>query len=299
MKKWLIAYFGLNKKEYNGILVLIMLIGTISLISYVYKFLIPADTYDAASRYAIEQLRKKGKRVIKDHLYGTDYKEKRHASVLAKPFYFDPNGISLEKWVRLGLTERQAAVILNYRSKGGRFNHTEDLQKMYTISERLYERLKPYVRIENRKGFIFEQPVQKVVVGRSLRMIEINTADSAELEEIRGIGPAFASRILKYRERLGGFYKKEQLLEVFGLDSVKYLEIENQILIDESKVRKIAVNTAIQEDFRYHPYIRYKQVNALIQYRKQHGNYSNIAALSNVVVMDRQTIARMTPYFSF
>jgi competence protein ComEA len=110
---------------------------------------------------------------------------------------------------------------------------------------------------------------------------------------------AFANRIVKYRARIGGFYKKEQLMEVFGLDSVKYTEIKDQIIVDVSKIKKININTVEIEDFKNHPYIRYKQVNALVQYRKQHGKYSNFADLNKVAILNQETIDRLAAYLEF
>jgi competence protein ComEA len=75
-------------------------------------------------------------------------------------------------------------------------------------------------------------------------VVEVNSADSAGLTKIYGIGPAFASRIIKYRNRLGGFYSKEQLKEVYGLDAEKYAEVREQVRIDPAKVKKVNVNTA-------------------------------------------------------
>ena len=48
-------------------------------------------------------------------------------------------------------------------------------------------------------------------------VVEINTADSAELMRLNGIGASFSRRIVKYRNLLGGFISKEQLLEVYGM----------------------------------------------------------------------------------
>jgi competence protein ComEA len=130
-------------------------------------------------------------------------------------------------------------------------------------------------------------------------MVELNAADSASLDDIRGIGPAFALRILNYRERVGGYVSTAQLMEVFGLDSLKFSEIKNQVRVDASLIRKININTATAENFKNHPYLRFKQINAIIQYRKQHGNYSNIADLSKVVVIPAETVARLAPYLIY
>jgi len=100
---------------------------------------------------------------------------------------------------------------VNYTNKGGKFYKAEDLQKMYTISPKMYRKLFPFVNIENqashypKKDFGFEK---KEYVKKPPTIIDINTADSAQLDEIKGVGGTFANRILKYRERLGGFHKK-------------------------------------------------------------------------------------------
>ncbi|MNL38591.1 Helix-hairpin-helix motif protein [compost metagenome] len=86
---------------------------------------------------------------------------------------------------------------------------------------------------------------------------------------------------------------------MFGLDSAKFDEVKGQVILDLSGIKKINVNTAGADDFRNHPYIRYKQVNALIQYRKQHGNYSNIADLNKVLILNQETISRLAPYLEF
>ena len=176
---------------------------------------------------------------------------------------------------------------------------------MYTITEKMYERLSPYVRIEDKYAGNTKVPEKSFKnnvnspVSSARKIIEMNGTDSLALIEIKGIGPAFARRIIKYRERIGGFYKKEQLLEVFGLDSVKYEEIRNQVTVDDQKLKRINVNAARLGDFNGHPYIRYEQVNAIIEYRKQHGNYSNIADLNKVAILDPETVEPLAPYLTF
>ncbi len=301
MKKWLTERFDLSKREFNGLLVLLLLIVIINLIPKAYSLWFLADD-------EVEQQEDTHVMSLSDsssyHAAASELNEQRRVKTSAPvPFFFDPNTIGILAWQQLGLSSHQAAAILKYRSKGGQFRKVEDLQKMYTISELMYRKLAPYVRISqpkvNRKTFPMPSFRSGAKPKRELKLIEINSADSAKLEEISGIGQAFARRILKYRERLGGFYKKEQLLEVYGLDSLKYEEIKMQVDIDLEKLKRININIAVMEDFKNHPYIRYKQVNAVIQYRKQHGNYSNIADLNKVAILDKETIERMVPYLIF
>nr|WP_255431149.1 helix-hairpin-helix domain-containing protein [Pedobacter sp. N36a] len=219
-------------------------------------------------------------------------------------FYFDPNTITAKGWQELGLSPKQAQAILNYRAKGGVFRLPSDLKKMYTIAPELYLQLEPYVQIELREKILDhradyrDRPAQNFPVKEKV-MVALNTADTLALDRIHGIGKVFARRIVAYRERIGGFYKKEQLMEVFGVDSLKYEEIKGQVTVDPSLLRKININTASAADFNRHPYLRYQQVNAVIAYRKQHGNYSNIADLNKVVVLTPELIEKLAPYLIF
>lgn len=304
MKRWLDTYFGFNRKELNGILVLIGLIGIIMLIPYLYGLVKADEPVTEAEMAAVLKLalaeKEKLRAPEKDSLT-FKYPDKEDAK--AKLFMFNPNTIGQAGWEQLGLSAKQSSAILRYIKKGGRFRKKEDLLKMYTISEERYQTLAPYIQIpaeDLRNGYA--EPLRyshRIPNKKEPVMVEVNAADTTELDKIKGIGMTFANRIVKYRDRIGGFYKKEQLMEVFGIDSVKYSEIKDQVKVDGAKIRKININTAGFEDFKNHPYIRYKQVNALIAYRKQHGNYSNIADLNKVAILNEETINRLAAYLEF
>jgi DNA uptake protein ComE-like DNA-binding protein len=112
---------------------------------------------------------------------------------------------------------------------------------------------------------------KKAFAERPPMMIEINTADSAQLVELYGIGPAFALRILKYRGMLGGFFSPEQLLEVYGMDSVRYEGIAKNIKVDSSTIARINVNEADFKTLLHHPYLDYETVKQICNYREQQG----------------------------
>ncbi|RDC56444.1 hypothetical protein DU508_12670 [Pedobacter chinensis] len=299
MRIWLNKHFGFNKGEFNGLLVLIFIIILLKAIPFLYDYYKPVEKDDPNLLAQI----KKVEITDEKSFYSTrDIIENSNHKKTAKLFNFDPNSLDAGGWQTLGLSPKQAQSIVNYTSKGGRFYKTEDLQKMYTISPEMYRELSPYVRIENQSGnypkkeYVYEK---KEYIKRAAVIIDINKADSAQLDEIKGIGGTFANRILKYRERLGGFYKKEQLLEVYGLDSAKYNEIKDQVSISVANLKIINVNTAEFNDLKTNPYLSYKQINAIIQYRKQHGNYSSPADLKKIVILNQQVIDQITPYISF
>ena len=214
-------------------------------------------------------------------------------------FEFNPNNLPVAQWKKLGLSDRQIKVIKNYEAKGGKFYKKEDLQKIYSISAKDYSRLEPYINIPERSFSNTYVNSPKIFKVKPMVVVEINHADSEQLTTIRGIGPAFASRILKYRNRLGGFYRKDQLLEVYGLDSAKYQEIANQVEIDGSGINKVNINTCSFDDLKRNPYLTFKQINAIIQYRKQHGNYKNSKDLKNIAILTDEVIDKIEPYFSY
>ncbi len=305
MKNWLNNYFGFTKREYNGLLVLMAILLAISALPYLYSsFLIKKENISPVEKNALQKLVFVNQQQAQNHYTNIRTQiEDNESTVNARLFKFDPNQIDGTQWQQLGLSAKQAQAIINYRNKGGRFYKTEDLQKMYTISPKKYKELAPYVAIANKeltkryenKGY----PAKPMYEKKELIIVEINAADTLQLDEIKGIGAAFARRIAKYRERLGGFYKKEQLMEVYGLDSIKFNEIKDQVKVNAASIRKININTAAFDDLKNHPYLKYKQINAIIQYRKQHGNYQNIEDLKKVVILSPQIIQQLAPYLTF
>lgn len=61
--------------------------------------------------------------------------------------------------------------------------------------------------------------------------IDINKADSIQFTQLYGIGKVFSSRIVRYRSWLGGFHSKEQLEEVYGIDSNLLARISPNIYV--------------------------------------------------------------------
>ncbi len=299
MKTWITNYFSLNKRQYNALLALIGLTSLVIVTPYIYESVFLKD--EVLTDFEINALQELS--IIQA---ASEYKVKSYSrykinnvKVSTSLFKFDPNQISLEDWKKLGLSSKQAQSILNYRSKGGKFYQPDDLKKMYAVSPAVFDRLQPYIVIANELKKDKKNFEVKGFPKKELSIIEINEADTSRLDQIKGIGATFARRIFNYRERLGGFYHKEQLREVYGIDSLKFEEIKNQIQIDPSMIRKININTADFEILKNHPYLKYKQINAIIQYRKQHGSYTSIADLKKILILSPQTIEQIAPYLQF
>ena len=217
---------------------------------------------------------------------GDDDKKEAHPIL----FKFNPNSLPDEQWKKLGLSEHQIKGIKNYESKGGHFYTKADVQKMYTLTPDDYTRLQAYIDLPAGDE---SKPKKGSVI------VEINTADSATLTELKGIGPSFAARIINYRNQLGGFADKEQLKEIYGIDSAKYNEIIKQITLNPKKITRIAINKVTVDELRKFPYLNFKQMNAIVEYHKQHGDYHSINDLHDIALLDDKILRKIAPYLAF
>lgn len=191
-------------------------------------------------------------------------------------FSFDPNLLPAEDFSRLGLKSWQISRIKKFREKGGVFRKKEDFSKIYGITPVQYEKLEPYISIDS-SFFHKSAPGRRMVSARPVRKIlrfEINTADSLQLDSLYGIGPTLASRIIKYRKRLGGFISLNQLKEVYGFPLQLYDSITAHLSVDTSKIAFIQLNTISPDDLRKHPYLNIYQARSIIRFRELKGHFS-------------------------
>lgn len=188
------------------------------------------------------------------------------------PFKFDPNTIDIEGLKKLGLSSKEAQVIVNYRSKGGKFRKSEDLSKIYILTKENYNRIKDYAVFNDEINYGHKDTgflnAPAVVPAGVKSVLDLNSADSIELVSLPGIGPYFARKIIDYRERLGGFANSEQLMEIYGIDRDRFSIFRDRVWADRSKVAKIKLSEASAEDLSRNPYIGAYIARSIVKYRE-------------------------------
>jgi DNA uptake protein ComE-like DNA-binding protein len=173
------------------------------------------------------------------------------------------------------------------------------------VYQRQYRSYYPTVVKQDRQRFPSEYGYQaeKTVVTRQERKIvtiNLNEADSAQLESLPGIGERLSARIIKYRDRLGGFHDVAQLKEVYGLqDSVLVLLATRLFVSPGGLIKKLDVNICSYADFRRHPYMGHAFAKSLVAFRQTHGEIKTVDELYQLVAVKKDEIERMKPYFSF
>ena len=131
-------------------------------------------------------------------------------------------------------------------------------------------------------------------------MINLNEADSAMLEALPGIGERLSARIIKYRDRLGGFHDVTQLKEVYGLQDTVLKILASRVFVpSNSALKKLDINKCGYADFRHHPYMGHAFAKSLVAFRQTHGEIKTVEDLYQLVAVKKEEIDRMKPYFSF
>ena len=217
---------------------------------------------------------------------------------------FDPNHVTEKELIAFGLSEKLAKTWTNYTTKGGHFRQAADLQKLYGMTDELYQQLLPYVSME-------EKPIEKSNFhqqatilfsksgGSKTVSIDLNTADTSELKRLPMIGSGRAKSIVKYRLLLGGYISIYQLKEVYGLNDTIFDAIKTMVYIsDRFTPNKLTINLLDPKELAKHPYFR-SFATILYNYRKEHGAFSKPADLYKMAGMDELTIKKILPYINF
>ena len=127
-------------------------------------------------------------------------------------------------------------------------------------------------------------------------MINLNEADSNDLISVSGIASFYAKQIINHRTKLGGFISYNQFSEIWGLDKINLELVKSQTYIDTIGVVKININSSDISVLWNHPYINYKQANAIVNYRAQHGDFYHIKDIQKIVLIDSQLFRKIAPY---
>ncbi len=212
-------------------------------------------------------------------------------------FPFNPNEISDSEWLKLGFTEKQTGTIRNYLNKGGKFRKPEDLQKIYGIKETQYERVKDYIQIpktDDKK----ENSTPKTEESSERKMVDINTLSAEEFVALGGFWKYNGVKIAKFRNDIGGFHSKEQLLDVYGVKVEYYERVSDNIIVGKVELKQIRINFADEKELAAHPYLEIHNAKDIIEFRDKHGNFTNINILREKKILSQTTFDKLKPYLT-
>lgn len=296
-RRWLRSFVGISTAQANGLLVLLPLLALLIFSEpawrwYRGRYLSPAESGTAALDALIARWEEVAP-APKPKPAST------HEVMPRERFAFDPNHTGADSLRRLGIPEYLARRIIHYREKGGRFRIKRDLLRIYGFDSLLYQTVAPLIRLPEKVSAENNFSAEKRKPAERLHF-DLNTADTAQLKRIYGIGNVLSQRIVAYRDGLGGFVKSDQLYEVYGLDSAVVKRLAEVSYIAEAfRPRRLNVNTVDERGLSVHPYLSGSVARAIVAYRFQHGEFHRTDDLRNIPIIKEATIRKIEPYLIF
>ncbi len=287
LEKFVKMYFYFSPSERKGILLLTALLVLVIFMPFIYRLVKPNTdlVINIQQITTLDSLTK-----------NTSYSE---AIIAEEPFLFNPNTATTEELKQLGFTDKNIATLQNYLSKGGEIKSAEGLKKIYGIDQKLVEKLTPFLLFEKQNEFTNNKNLADTFKHEKKvknQVLEINSADSISLVKLYRIGPTLASKIIAYRQKLGGFLSLNQLTEIYGFDEDILYDLQDKITVDTSKAKRINLNTITEDELKNHPYFKYKLARVITNYRNQHGNYKDFTDLLKIKIINDSILDRIKIY---
>lgn len=266
------SYFQFTRKERNGILLLLVIVGLI------WTAYLCSDYFFENNVNDYRSFEQKIDLFYKSIDSTNTSKQQTHIVSFNKDTCIvDINAPRFENLLCIGLNERLSRTWLNYILKGGKFKQIDDVKKLWGMNDSIYNIILPYLTITKRENKHTDntntnnekQKNYKKAESKIIKMVELNTADTSLLKTLPGIGSSFASRIVKYRNRLGGFFSIEQLKEIYGLSKELFDKISPYVYVDVFEINKVNVNTDDYSTLIQNPYFTKETVKAILKYRKK------------------------------
>ena len=297
--------FSFSRKERSGIISLLLIIFILLVIGKLIPRFIPSDATDISE----------WKTEVGTYLANTKKQIPEDRSL--RLVTFNPNEVDSASLVGMGVPYKVVSNWLKYLEKGGRFRDNEGVKKIFGMTSGLFEQLDSFMIIpkvsisegnERRNVFIvkskngykrdtiFRQTFSKKEK-EPVSIVELNNADSLHLLEIPGIGSVFASRIIRYRNLLGGYYAVEQLREVYGMREENFSAVAQYFTADPSALKTFNINFSTLQELGRHPYIGFRTARKIFKLRDRIGKFSSQEDLSVVVASD--SLKRLMPYVKF
>ena len=296
MKRIWKDYFTFSKKERIAVMLLLFLMVTFLTIPHFYSanhrppILNKAlQDYIANSPKTYLLMPKNEARSNKTVVGNSDDISKPHISL----FPFNPNTLSVEGWRKLGISEKTIKTLINYRNKGGKFKIKEDIRKIWGLRKEEADRIISFVELP-------DTPLQKTQSAKYLpntftgnsvegnggadtQILDINKATAQDWKTLPGIGDVLANRIVKYRERLGGFTHEMQVRKTYGIHDSVFQKIIPFLKLDPANIPKMNLNTISAYDLKVKSNIPDIVAKAIIFYRQEKGPFQSVQDLRKVV----------------
>ncbi|SHI64087.1 DNA uptake protein ComE [Hymenobacter daecheongensis DSM 21074] len=326
-RRYLRRHFGFSRRETSGFVFLFLLLLFWLAAPWLLRPALPA--YDPApDQRQLDQLATALAAQRQPRVYVSRYPRRPYARRPAVPQValapFDPNALSAPDWEARGLPAYVAKRLVHFRDVIGGFKAKAQIKRTYGLPDSVYARLAPYMQLPDQlppraarpprdyaayagsryagKEFGPKPPGKFPRKPTHLAAFNLNTADTTQLMQIRGIGRGLSARVVEYRQRLGGFLGPGQLSEIYSLrdapDLVDSLR-KYTFVTPGFTPAGLDVNNAPFEALQTHPYMGKRLARVVVAFRQQHGPFRQPDDLRQIRILDAATLEKLRPYLRF
>ena len=276
------------------------------------------ENKESTDEYAEKTISKVKKNTNSSTFYSKESPNSLNAENLPN---FDPNTVDSATLAMFGIKDWKIRNLIKYRLAGGTFKEPNSISKLYGWTKEEVARILPYVYISDEfknkrrnyseerhyntsgdranKRESYDEYAKNTTSYRSNKfqndtIIDVNTADSAMLKRIPGIGKGISKAIIEYRRKLGGFYSTDQLLEI----KIFSPELQKWFCADQSHITRININKDSFQKINAHPYISYEQTKSILNYRRLYGEFKDLEQLQSNIFTEME-LNRAKHYIEF
>lgn len=302
MKKLFQDYLAFSRKEATAAITMLATMLSIILLPYYFarkKIKQPVNkTFEAIAATDIVNKDSATHNYTADNNSNYTNKDFDDKKAQLNPFAFDPNTIDKNGLQKLGLAPKLIKTILNYRNKGGKFYKPDDFRKIWGLKQQDADVLVPYINIAGNNSFAKSNTYNTTQYTKPvLSKIDINTATVNDFRQLPGVGN-LAYKIVKYRDKLGGFLNIAQVRETYDVTDSIYNAMLPYMVLQTTTINKLNINTASDFELGGHPYISKEIAKAIVIYRNQHGNYSSVQDLKKIIFIKKEIVDKIAPYLT-
>ncbi len=288
MKK-LKSHFRFDKQERNGIFFLLLLMVVLQAAYFLLKTKNHANTssltWDSEIQKQVDSL-----------------KQLALIEKVPRIYPFNPNYITDYKGYTLGMSTKEIDRLLEFRKTGKFVNSVAEFQQVTQISDSVLATFSSYFKfpdwVKNKKRIAMN--VNPKIETHAKRVIDLNLATQEELRQIYGVGEKLSARILKFRDRLGGFLVNDQLYDVYGLDPQTVERVlERFQVLNPPEIRQIKINSASSSEIARLVYINRSQAEKIVRHREVNGPFNSLNDMAPMFNDSREKIDRIGLYLSF
>ena len=175
--------------------------------------------------------------------------------------------------------------------------------------------LEPFIQLPNQIESSAKVPVERSNLNRNSAakvinskarfdevplVIDLNKADTIEFQKLHGIGPAFARRLVSFREALGGYHQIDQVKDLYGMSDSLFYQIRSFLHVSDTVTLKtISINIATYQQLNSHPYINSELTKEILSAKSKYGKFKRLEDLNRLTLIDSMTKIKLGPYLKF